>query len=63
MEGKVIKRLNRLKEKGVIKDYAIGGAHAVAYYLEPVKTLDLDIFVSQWLDCGLVNQGSVTGCL
>ena len=33
MEEKVIKRLNRLKEKGVIKDYAIGGAHAVAYYL------------------------------
>jgi DNA-binding Lrp family transcriptional regulator len=35
MEEKVIKRLNRLKETGVIKDYAIGGAHAVAYYLEP----------------------------
>jgi hypothetical protein len=45
MEEKVIKRLNRLKETGVIKDYAIGGAHAVAYYLEPVKTLDFDIFV------------------
>jgi len=45
MEEKVIKRLNRLKRAGVIKDYAIGGAHAVAYYLEPVKTLDLDIFV------------------
>ena len=45
MEEKVIKRLNRLKKIGVIKDYAIGGAHAVAYYLEPVKTLDLDIFV------------------
>ena len=45
MEEKVIKRLNRLKKTGVMKDYAIGGAHAVAYYLEPVKTLDLDIFV------------------
>lgn len=45
MEEKVIKRLNRLKKAGVIKDYAVGGAHAVAYYLEPVKTLDLDIFV------------------
>ena len=45
MEEKVIRRLNRLKRAGVIKDYAIGGAHAVAYYLEPVKTLDLDIFV------------------
>ena len=45
MEEKVIKRFNRLKETGVIKDYAIGGAHTVAYYLEPVKTLALDIFV------------------
>jgi DNA-binding Lrp family transcriptional regulator len=45
MEEKVIRRLNRLKRAGVIKDYAIGGAHAVAYYLEPIKTLDLDIFV------------------
>jgi len=45
MEEKVIKRLNRLKQAGVIRDYAIGGAHAVAYYLEPVKTLDIDIFI------------------
>jgi hypothetical protein len=45
MEEKVIKRLNRLKKTGVVRDYAIGGAHAVAYYLEPVKTLDLDIFL------------------
>ena len=44
MEEKVLKRLNRLKKTGVIRDYAIGGAHAVACYLEPVKTLDLDIF-------------------
>lgn len=46
MEEKVINRLNRLKKIGVIKDYAIGGAHAVAYYLEPIKTIDLDIFIS-----------------
>ena len=45
MEEKVIRRLNRLKKTGVLRDYAIGGAHAVAYYLEPVKTLDLDIFL------------------
>jgi len=45
MEEKVIRRLNRLKKTGVVRDYAIGGAHAVAYYLEPVKTLDLDIFL------------------
>lgn len=45
MEEKVIRKLNRLKQAGVIKDYAVGGAHAVAYYLEPVKTLDFDIFI------------------
>ncbi len=45
MEEKVIKRLNRFKKTRVIKDYAIGGAHAVAYYLEPVKTLGLEFFV------------------
>ena len=45
MEEKVIRRLNRFKKTGVVRDYAIGGAHAVAYYLEPVKTLDLDIFL------------------
>lgn len=45
MEESVIRKLNRLKQAGVIKDYAIGGAHAVAYYLEPVKTLDFDIFI------------------
>ena len=45
MEENVIKRLNKFKQTGVIKDYAIGGAHALAYYLEPVKTLDFDIFI------------------
>jgi len=37
--------LNELKRKGVIKDYAIGGGYALNYYLEPVLTYDLDIFV------------------
>jgi hypothetical protein len=45
MEENVIRRLHRLKQAGVIRDYAIGGAHAVAYYLEPVNTLDFDIFI------------------
>lgn len=45
MEEEVLKRLNRIKKTGIIKDYAIGGAHAVAYYLEPIKTIDLDIFI------------------
>ncbi len=30
---------------GVIREYAIGGAVAAIYYLEPFDTVDLDIFV------------------
>lgn len=37
--------LNRLQGKGVIKDYAIAGAHAVAAYIEPHHTYDLDILI------------------
>ena len=41
----VLRTLNQLKRTGIINDYAIGGAHAVAYYLEPLVTYDLDVFV------------------
>lgn len=36
--------VNRLEEDGVIERYAIGGAVGATFYLEPVATLDLDIF-------------------
>jgi predicted nucleotidyltransferase len=42
---RALKILNRLKRKGLIRDYAIGGGYAVNYYLEPILTYDLDIFV------------------
>ena len=42
---RALKILNRLKRKGPIRDYAIGGGYAVNYYLEPILTYDLDIFV------------------
>jgi hypothetical protein len=35
-----------MERDGVIDRYAIGGAVAAALYLEPVATLDIDIFVS-----------------
>jgi len=41
----VLRTLNQLKRTGIINDYAIGDAHAVAYYLEPLVTYDLDVFV------------------
>jgi len=37
--------LNNLKDKALIKDYAIGGGIATIFYTEPVFTYDLDVFV------------------
>ena len=45
-----LRTLNQLKKEGVIKDYAIGGGYAVNYYLEPILTYDLDIFVLMTTD-------------
>ena len=42
---KTIKIINNLKEASLIKDYAIGGGYAVNYYLEPILTYDLDVFI------------------
>ncbi len=41
----VIRVMNELKEQGLIKDYAIGGAVAALRWTEPFLTQDLDIFV------------------
>ena len=40
-----LKVLNRMVRAGVIEQYAIGGAVAAIYYLEPFDTSDLDIFI------------------
>lgn len=37
--------INVLREAGIIGQSAIGGAMAATFYLEPVSTFDLDIFV------------------
>ena len=37
--------LNQLVADGVIRDYAIGGAMGATFYLEPISTMDLDVFV------------------
>ena len=36
--------VNRMLEDGIIESYAIGGAMAVAFYMEPDSTFDVDIF-------------------
>ncbi len=37
--------LNTLVEEKVIADYAIGGAMGATFYIDPVMTIDLNIFV------------------
>ena len=41
----VIATLNRMRADGVITRYAIGGAVGATFYLEPIATLDIDVFV------------------
>jgi hypothetical protein len=42
----VIQTINQMQSDGVIERYAIGGAVGATFYLEPVATLDVDIFVA-----------------
>lgn len=42
----VIVVVNQMEADGVIGRYAIGGAVGATFYLEPVATLDVDIFVA-----------------
>jgi len=42
----VLTMLNRMVADGVIERYAIGGAVGATFYLEPVATMDVDIFVT-----------------
>lgn len=42
----VIATLNRMEADGVVRRYAIGGAVGATFYLEPVATLDVDVFVA-----------------
>jgi hypothetical protein len=48
----VIQTINRMQSDGVIERYAIGGAVAATFYLEPVATLDVDIFVEFHAESG-----------
>ena len=38
--------INQMREDRVVGNYAIGGAVGATFYLEPVATLDIDVFVS-----------------
>ena len=40
----VFRVLTRLREEGIVTDYAVGGAMAVLFYAEPTRTYDVDVF-------------------
>jgi hypothetical protein len=42
----VLVMLNQMERDGVIGRYALGGAVGATYYLEPVSTLDVDVFIA-----------------
>ena len=37
--------INAMQEEGLLRGYAIGGGIATLFYIEPITTFDLDIFV------------------
>ncbi|MXZ71490.1 MAG: hypothetical protein F4Z04_08315 [Acidobacteria bacterium] len=42
----VFRVLNRMRDEGIVAQYAIGDATAVLFYAEPTRTYDLDVFVT-----------------
>jgi hypothetical protein len=48
----VIKTINQMQADGVVERYAIGGAVGATFYLEPVATLDVDIFITFKAEAG-----------
>jgi hypothetical protein len=47
-----LKVINQMVDDGVIQNYAIGGAMAALFYVEPDTTLDLDIFCVPSVEAG-----------
>lgn len=55
----VIVRINQMQAEGVIERYAIGGAVGATFYLEPVATLDVDVFVAFETENLIVSPGRI----
>lgn len=43
--GEVFREIDSLKAEGIVLDYALGGATASLFYVEPTRTYDVDVFV------------------
>lgn len=48
-----------LRDSGIVSDYAVGGAMAVAFWAEPTATFDLDVFVLYQSSGLLVDLGPI----
>ncbi len=42
---KTLHLINKMQKEGLFQKYAIGGGIATLFYIEPVATFDLDIFI------------------
>lgn len=42
---KTLQIINQLRDEGIFKDYAVAGAVASIFYIEPITTYDLDILI------------------
>ena len=42
---KTLEIINKMKKEGLFSSYAIGGGIAALFYIEPITTFDLDIFI------------------
>ncbi len=40
----VFRVITRMRDDGIVLEYALGGATAVLFYAEPTRTYDLDVF-------------------
>lgn len=56
---KTLQVLDELQREGVISRYAIGGAMAAMFYIEPVATYDLDVFVRLAENGKLISLSSI----
>jgi hypothetical protein len=43
---RVFSVINKMRDDGIVENYAVGGAVASVFYLEPFTTADIDIFIT-----------------
>jgi hypothetical protein len=62
---KVVSVLNRMRSDGIIERYAVGGAVAATFYLEPFSTVDINVFVPFRIESGswVANPEPLFNCL